>query len=245
MTGKASENDRAGGKRWAHRAERMAPSPEIDPENSALKSIAKKSGVTFVLTLACKAAAECAREGEAAEKAKRTLVSGTKATVRKAAIETTAEGLKKVAGKTILAEGEKTVAKTLISEVEKKAAKVIARETEKVIVKQSVKEVGAQGMKQAAKAAVKGNIFSSAAVLLVDQAVDTGRLAFGKIDGREYGARTAENVGSATGTVGGATAGAAIGTFICPGIGTAVGGLLGGIAGSLGGGFGMKRLFRR
>ena len=80
---------------------------------------------------------------------------------------------------------------------------------------------------------------------VVDQLVRTVKLAAGKIDGEEYGKRTAENLGSTGGGLGGACLGALIGSALLPGIGTALGGGIGGFLGGLFGGSAGRGLLSR
>lgn len=130
--------------------------------------------------------------------------------------------------------------KAVEQQLEKRVAGAIFKETAKV----GLKEAGKQGVKQAARSALRGNAVTNTAFLVVDQAVDTYRLARGEIKSGEYGCRTCENVASAGGGVGGAMAGAALGTAIFPGVGTVVGGIVGGMAGSFGGLFAAKKALR-
>jgi|GEM_PF-1983175 len=140
------------------------------------------------------------------------------------------------AGKAALREAGKNVAK--------EAGVVIAREGGKQIAKEAAKQVAQQTAKQAMVATLRGNAIGGAATLIVDQVVDTVRLAAGSIDGKEYGKRTAENVGSAAGGLGGTAAGAAIGTLVFPGAGTVVGAFVGGFLGSLALTSGVRKLVR-
>jgi hypothetical protein len=160
------------------------------------------------------------RDLDIAETAKRAAVDAAVAGAHTAAVKVVEVGLEKavikVAGEQILREGGKQVAK--------EAAKLT---------------VGA-----AAKAALRTNVIGHIAALVVDQGVDAGRYAAGRIDGTELGKRTVENVGGAAGSLGGTVGGAALGTLICPGVGTVIGGIVGGIVGSLGGTFGAKAIVR-
>jgi hypothetical protein len=155
-----------------------------------------------------------------------------------------AETVKHVAIDAAIAGAHTAAVKTVEVGLEKAVIKIAGEE----ILRESGKQVAKQAAKltagAAAKAALRTNIIGQVAALIVDQGVDTGRLAAGNIDGAEYGKRTVENVGGAAGSLGGTVGGAALGTLICPGVGTVIGGIVGGIIGSLGGTFGAKAIVR-
>jgi hypothetical protein len=67
----------------------------------------------------------------------------------------------------------------------------------------------------------------------VEVVKDIGRLAYGEIDGNEFGGRTAGHVVKGGTTWAGMEGGAALGTLVCPGVGTVVCGILGGVGGAL------------
>lgn len=195
-------------------------------EGSALTHELGGIGVSVGIATGVELARGLARGTDAGTVARRVAVTGAQAAARSAATRAVTVGLEKAfvsatvevakeAGKTALKEGGKAVGK----EVAKSAAK----------------ELGKSAAKEAGKTALRGNVFGAVAALVVDQGVDTARLAAGDIDRDEYARRTAENVGSAGGSLGGTAAGAAIGTAICPGIGTVIGGVLGGLLGGFGG----------
>ena len=102
-------------------------------------------------------------------------------------------------------------------------------------IEEGVKKVAGKAVCSGLKTAMRGNVITAVASLVVDQGADTARLAAGNIDGGEYGKRTAENVGGAGGSLGGMAAGAALGSAIFPGVGTVVGGFLGSVLGGVGG----------
>ena len=114
--------------------------------------------------------------------------------------------------------------------------------------KEGSKALGEKLCKEGLKKFAGSNTATSIAFSAVDQITDTFRLARGKISGREYGARTTQNVSTTGGAMAGAAAGAAIGSVV-PVIGTAigatVGGILGSIGGSCGGNFLGRKIFRR
>jgi outer membrane lipoprotein SlyB len=99
------------------------------------------------------------------------------------------------------------------------------------VARQLAKKTAARAAVQAGMERCVRNALSAVAFLVVDQAVDSARLATGSIDREDYRKRSVENVGGAAGSVGGTAVGAAIGTAICPGAGTAVGAFLGGLFG--------------
>ncbi|MFI5297234.1 MAG: hypothetical protein ACHREM_03985 [Polyangiales bacterium] len=101
------------------------------------------------------------------------------------------------------------------------------------MIAEGARQTGRAVARQTAKSAMRGNALTAVAALIVEQGLDTYRLAAGDIDGDEYGRRSVENVGSSGGGLGGAAAGAALGTAICPGVGTIVGGFIGGLLGGL------------
>ena len=101
----------------------------------------------------------------------------------------------------------------------------------KEAAKAAARTVGAAGLKRFAGS----NPGTAVAFGVAEQAINTFKLASGKIDGREYGTRAVQTLGSTGGAIGGAAAGAAIGSIV-PGAGTVVGAVIGGIAGSIGGG---------
>lgn len=107
------------------------------------------------------------------------------------------------------------------------AARSVAQEG----VERGLRFAVSRASKSAVRAVAKSNALTHVAAVVVQQGVETARLARGSIDGGEYGRRTAENVGGVAGSAGGAVLGAAVGTALLPGIGTAIGGFLGGLAG--------------
>ena len=90
------------------------------------------------------------------------------------------------------------------------AVRAVAAGIERAAGKALLRTVAKSTANAAARGVLRSNVVTQAAALLVDQAVDTARLASGKINRKEYGRRTAGNVGGATGGLGGAAAGAAI-----------------------------------
>jgi len=96
----------------------------------------------------------------------------------------------------------------------------------------------------AVRTAGRANVVATVGIGLAGQVADTYRLATGKIDGAEYGKRSAETAGATAGGVGGGYLGAAIGTAICPGLGTVLGVIIGGVLGGLGGEAGASALVR-
>ena len=117
----------------------------------------------------------------------------------------------------------------------KAGGEAMARGAATRVVQAGLKEAAKVSGKQGIKAVARGNPFFTVASLIVDQGVDSARLATGKIDGDEYAKRTVENVGGAGGGAGGAAAGAMVGSMILPGVGTLIGGFIGGILGGAGG----------
>jgi hypothetical protein len=227
---RTNRNDKA---RKPSLEERLVKDGGTRVNSGTLKGMARSSGGDALVGALGQLVVEIdTKEGDFEDKAKRVAIAGAKAGARRAAIEATAKGL------------EKAAARTILKESEKQAAKSLAREAEKAVAKQALKQVEAQGVKQAAKTALRGNVFTNAAMFFVDQSVDTYRLASGKINKKEYAARTGENVGSAAGGLGGAAAGAAIGTAIFPGPGTAIGAFIGGTVGGVGGNVGIGKIMR-
>lgn len=159
---------------------------------------------------------EC-EESDLKGSAKRVAGAAGRGFARRTAIEGVAKGVEKAAARTLFKEGAKSVAK----------------------------EVGFEGLKQAGKAALKGNFATNTAMFAVDQAIDTYRLARGKIGRREYYARSGENVASGAGGLGGAGIGGIIGTLICPGVGTAIGVAVGGMIGGTGSSMAAGRFLRK
>ena len=165
-----------------------------------------------------------------------------------AGLEVLGEVLEKGAGVDVKKTAKKAAVTGFESAARTGATRLVEKPLESLAMKtlgKSVANAGARtatnvGVRHAAKAAFRGNVVSQIAVFVVEQGINTGKLAMGSIDGSEYGRRTAENAGSSAGGLGGTVAGAAIGTAICPGIGTAIGGIMGGICGSLGGSFGVQ-----
>lgn len=96
----------------------------------------------------------------------------------------------------------------------------------------------------AARTAGRANVIATVGVGLVEQSVNTYRLARGEIDAGEYGCRSAETAGSTVGGIGGGYVGALVGSAICPGVGTEIGVLIGGLLGSFGGEKGAGTLVR-
>lgn len=96
----------------------------------------------------------------------------------------------------------------------------------------------------AARTAGRANVVATVGIGLVEQSVNTYRLARGEIDAGEYGCRSAETAGGTAGGIGGGYLGALIGSAICPGVGTVVGVLVGGLLGSFGGERGASALVR-
>ena len=115
--------------------------------------------------------------------------------------------------------GLETAVRTTIALGTKEATKAAAR------------SVGAEGLRRFAGS----NPGTAVAFGLAEQATNTFHWASGKIDDREYGLRTVQNVGSTGGAISGAAVGAAIGSAI-PVIGTVVGGVIGSLVGAIGGG---------
>ena len=115
--------------------------------------------------------------------------------------------------------GLDTAVRTTIALGTKEAAKAAAR------------SVGAEGVKRFAGS----NPGTAVAFGVAEQAINTVQLVRGKIDGRQYGVRSAQTAGSTGGAIGGAVAGAAIGS-VFPGVGTLVGAVIGGMGGAIGGG---------
>lgn len=118
----------------------------------------------------------------------------------------------------------------------KGAGGAAAKTASALALKEGGKALAKQAGSQTLKRLAGSNIATAVAFGVVEQAVDTGRLVTGNIDGAEYGKRSLQNVGGTGGALGGAVGGAALGTAICPGVGTAIGGLIGGIACGVGGG---------
>ena len=130
------------------------------------------------------------------------------------------------------AEGAGTAATTALVRrgIEAGAGRVFGETT-----KQAARAAGARVAAETFKGALRSNAIGQTAVLAVDQGNDTIKLISGDIDKKEYGRRSAENVGGAVGAAVGAATGAALGSRILPGVGTVLGGIIGGIAGGLGG----------
>jgi hypothetical protein len=115
----------------------------------------------------------------------------------------------------------------------------LAHEAGKQVTRQVVKH----GTRHVFKGVLRANVVTAAACFVVDQGIDTARLAAGRIDRKEFKKRSAENTGGALGGVGGAVTGAAIGTALCPGIGTTIGGIVGGLLGGLTAAVGSGEIF--
>jgi hypothetical protein len=123
--------------------------------------------------------------------------------------------------------------KKLGVELTEEVARATVTQGGKQVLTQVARQAGQRTAAQVFRSAVRSNAIGQAAVLVVEQSVDTYRLASGQIDGPEYGKRSAENVGGAAGGLAGAAAGAVIGSAF-PVVGTAIGGVIGGILGSIG-----------
>lgn len=121
----------------------------------------------------------------------------------------------------------KTTSVSAISGGAKTGAALAMKEGGKAVAK----KIGGETAKRIAGS----NAATVVAFGIVEQALDTAKLFSGKIDGKEYGSRTVQNVSGTGGAIGGAAFGASIGSVV-PGIGTAIGGLVGGIVGGIGGG---------
>lgn len=126
--------------------------------------------------------------------------------------------------------------------LERATARVLGNGSARAAARSAATVAAQRSATTVARATLRGTAITQAAVFLVDQVVDTGRLATGAIDRAEYGRRTGENAAGAAGGVGGSVAGAAFGTFLCPGAGTLVGGFIGGLVGNLLGVLGMRRV---
>jgi hypothetical protein len=220
--------------------DRLAGAPPVETTStrasaSSLDLAGEVRGLAVGATLASSvAAASAIADGhDAGAVARRAARASGKTVVRGAAVRAVAVGIEKGILAVAVREGATGAGR-------RATLAVAAREGGKAIAKQAAK----QGPGAVLKATLRGNVIGAMAGLIVDQAVDTARLARGGIDRDEYGRRSAENAGSAGGGFAGAGVGATIGTMIVPGLGTAVGALIGGLAGSLGGLFGARALVR-
>lgn len=81
---------------------------------------------------------------------------------------------------------------------------------------------------------VAGPVIAYVASYVVDQSVETYRVATGAIGRREYVLRSRRLALETAGAAGGTWAGAVMGTLVLPGLGTAVGSLAGGYLGGAG-----------
>ncbi len=121
----------------------------------------------------------------------------------------------------------KTAAKSSVKAGGKTASALLIKEGGKMVAK----SIGKEGLKKAAGS----NAATGVAFGLVEQGLDTIKLASGEIDSSTYAKKTIENVGSTGGAIGGAMYGAALGSVI-PIVGTAIGAAVGGLIGGIGGG---------
>jgi hypothetical protein len=164
-------------------------------------------------------------------------------------VESAMASAAKYFGETIAEETAKVGVQETLKSVANETGKQAAKEVGKVIAeeasKQLVKQAALRTFKQAAVAYLRGNALGALAGLVVDQGVDSIRLASGKLRGAEYVERSAENAASAAGGFGGAAVGTAIGTALLPGVGTVLGSIAGGILGGVGLNAGAKRLIKR
>lgn len=122
------------------------------------------------------------------------------------------------------------------------AAGVGGRTAAAAVVQEGAKQVAKRFGGETFKRLVGSNVGTAVAFGVVEQGIDTVHLVRGKIDGREYGARSAQTVGSTGGALGGAAAGAAVGSVVVPVVGTAIGAVLGGVLGGIGGSIGGRKL---
>jgi len=236
----------------------VAPAPVQAPRCGDVLQHA--AGAVLVSSVSCAASHLLRGDQRLADAAVDVAKTGVKAGCRSAVVKLVEEGFEEglrrmaaaQAARTFGQEAAKAAAqqagKVALKEAGKKAVKeagtALAREAGKQVAKEAAKQVAQQTTKQVLMTTLRGNVVGTTAGLLVDQAVDTARLAVGKIDAAEYGKRSAENVGGAAGGLGGTAAGAAIGSMVCPGVGTAVGAVVGGILGSLGANWTVKKLIR-